>query len=45
MALTAERCDQFLSWAGKVKYGRPATPLDETELRLDLDKILLWRPR
>jgi len=43
MALTAERVAQILSWRGKIKHGRPATPIDETELALELDRVFARR--
>ena len=40
MTLTAERCNQILSWAGKIKYGVPENPPSDPERMLSVDRIL-----
>jgi hypothetical protein len=43
VALTAERCNQLLDWAGTFRRGTPERPPSKTEVRVALDRKLLRR--
>jgi len=43
VALTAERCNQLLDWAGMFRSGTPEQPPSETEVRTAVERILLRR--